>query len=103
ETATCFVLVLQHCLVLEQNVRESENRHQRVVEIVSDAGRHLSEGTQTLLLNHLLLSGFELSERFLELTIYFTQIFLCFLPARDILRRSRNDLIDRFRKFFCQK
>ena len=71
ETAARFRFVVEHCFVLQEDVGETENRHQGVVEVVRDARRHLAKRAQAFLLDHLLLSRLEFDKRFLEFPIYF--------------------------------
>ena len=74
-------LIGQTGLALEQRLRVQRDRRDRVVDVVSDAARHLSEHAQSLLLHHGLLRPAQLLVRFLE------------RPVKLRLMRGQRDML----------
>ena len=96
QAAARFGLVLEHGLVLEEDIGKAQNGHQCVVEVMGNSGGHLAKSAQTFMLNDLLLRGLKFGQRLFKLTIDFPQITLGFFPQSKVFGRSGNDPLYRF-------
>ena len=84
---------------MKDELRISEDRYQRIVKVMRDSPRDLSERTQTLLPNDLLLGRMQFVDRFLQALIGLAQLNFRAAPLGNLRLQSQICPRQFFRSF----